>query len=66
MISGDYCVAYGNVYDKSKGVELVPGSVQINPKGVRHYEWTPSGGLLMLASMGPWSTTYVDSQGKPI
>jgi hypothetical protein len=66
LISGEHHVGYGNVMNKNKAVTMTPGTVNVNPKGVVHYEWTDKGSLLVISSTGPWKTTYVNSMGQPM
>jgi quercetin dioxygenase-like cupin family protein len=39
-LSGNYWNSFGQSFDKSKGIELHPGSVFVLPAGHAHYTWT--------------------------
>ena len=39
VLSGNYWNSFGQSFDKSKGVELPPGSVFVLPAGHAHYTW---------------------------
>ena len=65
VLSGSYYRGYGHRFDKSKAVTLTQGTFSINPAGVSHYEWTTEPASLEVHAVGPWSTQYVDDEGRP-
>lgn len=66
VLSGGYFRGYGSTFDESKGIELKPGTFSVNPSRVSHYEWTTQPAMLQVHAEGPWTTVYVDAEGKPV
>jgi quercetin dioxygenase-like cupin family protein len=66
VLSGNYWNSFGQSFDKSKGVELHPGSVFVLPVGHPHYTWTEdAGAILQVSFIGPGGVTFINPGDDP-
>ena len=66
MLSGNYWNSFGESFDKSKGVELHPGSVFVLPAGHPHYTWTEDAeAILQVSFIGPGGVTFLNPRDDP-
>ena len=66
MLSGNYWNSFGQSFDKSKGVELHPGSVFVLPAGHPHYTWTEDEeAILQVSFIGPGGVTFINPADDP-
>src|SRR3954470_18768411 len=60
VLEGTFYLGMGDTYDESKLKAYPPGSYISMPKGMRHFALFKDGGVVQLATIGPWTITYVD------
>src|SRR5260370_27442611 len=66
VLSGNYWNSFGESFDKSKGVELHPGSVFVLPAGHPHYTWTEDAeAILQVSFIGPGGVTFINPGDDP-
>lgn len=66
VLSGTYWNSFGESFDKSKGVELHPGSVFVLPAGHPHYTWTEDAEtILQVSFIGPGGVTFINPADDP-
>ena len=66
VLSGNYWNSFGESFDKSKGVELHPGSVFVLPAGHPHYTWTEDAEtILQVSFIGPGGVTFINPGDDP-
>ena len=66
VLSGNYWNSFGESFDKSKGVELHPGSVFVLPAGHPHYTWTEdTEAILQVSFIGPGGVTFINPGDDP-
>jgi quercetin dioxygenase-like cupin family protein len=66
VLSGNYWNSFGQSFDKSKGVELHPGSVFVLPAGHAHYTWTEDTEVIVQVNFtGPGGVTFINPADDP-
>ena len=66
VLSGNYWNSFGQSFDKSKGVELPPGSVFVLPAGHAHYTWTEDTEVIVQVTFtGPGGVTFINPNDDP-
>jgi len=66
VLSGNYWNSFGESFDKSKGIELHPGSVFVLPAGHPHYTWTEDAeAILQVSFIGPGGVTFINPGDDP-
>jgi quercetin dioxygenase-like cupin family protein len=66
VLSGNYWNSFGQSFDKSKGVELRPGSVFVLPAGHAHYTWTEDTEVTVQVNFtGPGGVTFINPADDP-
>jgi quercetin dioxygenase-like cupin family protein len=66
VLSGNYWNSFGESFDKSKGLELHPGSVFVLPAGHPHYTWTEDAeAILQVSFIGPGGVTFINPGDDP-
>ena len=66
VLSGNYWNSFGQSFDKSKGVELRPGSVFVLPAGHAHYTWTEDTEVIVQVTFtGPAGVTFINPNDDP-
>jgi len=66
VLSGNYWNSFGQSFDKSKGVELRPGSVFVLPAGHAHYTWTEDTEVIVQVNFtGPGGVTFINPADDP-
>ena len=66
VLSGNYWNSFGQSFDKSKGIELRPGSVFVLPAGHAHYTWTEDTEVVVQANfIGPGGVTFINPADDP-
>jgi quercetin dioxygenase-like cupin family protein len=66
VLSGNYWNSFGQSFDKSKGIELHPGSVFVLPAGHAHYTWTEDTEVIVQVNFtGPGGVTFINPADDP-
>jgi quercetin dioxygenase-like cupin family protein len=66
VLSGNYWNSFGQSFDKSKGVELHPGSVFVLPAGHAHYTWTEDTEVIAQVNFtGPRGVNFINPGDDP-
>jgi quercetin dioxygenase-like cupin family protein len=66
VLSGNYWNSFGQSFDKTKGVELHPGSVFVLPAGHAHYTWTEDTEVIVQVNFtGPGGVTFINPADDP-
>ena len=66
VLSGNYWNSFGQSFDKSKGVELRPGSVFVLPAGHAHYTWTEDTEVTVQVNfIGPRGVKFINPADDP-
>ena len=65
VLQGLLCVGFGEKWDTSKVVRIMPGQFMRFPAGKPHFEYTIGETILHVAGMGPMQTTFNDTTAKP-
>ncbi len=66
VLSGNYWNSFGQSFDKSKGIELHPGSVFVLPAGHAHYTWTEDTEVIVQVKFtGPGGVTFINPADDP-
>jgi quercetin dioxygenase-like cupin family protein len=66
VLSGNYWNSFGQSFDKSKGIELLPGSVFVLPAGHAHYTWTEDTEVIVQVNFtGPGGVTFINPADDP-
>src|SRR5690349_17279214 len=66
VLRGNYWNSFGKSFDKSKGVELHPGSVFVLPAGHAHYTWTEDTEVIVQVNFtGPGGVTFINPADDP-
>jgi len=66
VLSGNYWNSFGQSFDKSKGVELRPGSVFVLPAGHAHYTWTEDTEVTVQVNFtGPRGVKFINPADDP-
>ena len=66
VLSGNYWPSFGQSFDKSKGIELHPGSVFVLPAGHAHYTWTEDTEVIVQVNFtGPGGVTFINPADDP-
>lgn len=65
VVSGEFRIGNGNVFEKSAVSILQPGSfVQIGT-GMPHFAWVAEETVVQINAMGPFGITYVNEEDDP-
>lgn len=59
VLSGDYHIGEGNIFDANKGRELPPGSFITVPANTPVYAWTTTETIIQIHGLGPWGVKYL-------
>jgi quercetin dioxygenase-like cupin family protein len=66
VLSGNYWNSFGQSFDKSKGIELHPGSLFVLPAGHAHYTWTEDTEVIVQVNFtGPGGVTFINPADDP-
>jgi quercetin dioxygenase-like cupin family protein len=66
VLSGNYWNSFGQSFDKSKGIELHPGSVFVLPAGHAHCTWTEDTEVIVQVNFtGPGGVTFINPADDP-
>ena len=65
VISGAFHLGLGEKFDESKAKKLTPGSYFSLPPKTAHFAMTSEETVVQIASMGPWSLTYINPADDP-
>ena len=65
VIEGTFSLGMGDKFDESGLKDYKPGSYISMPKGMRHFARFRNGGIVQLATIGPWGITYVNPDDDP-
>ena len=65
VISGAFHLGLGEKFDETKARKLTAGSYFSLPPKTAHFALTSEETVIQLASMGPWSLTYVNPGDDP-
>ena len=63
LVSGTLYIGYGDTFDESKLVKMLPGTVWTEPAGVAHFGWARDGeAMLFMVATGPTGTTVLPAK----
>ena len=65
VISGTFHIVSGDVLDEAKGTALSPGGFMSMPAKMHHAAWVTGATEFEIASIGPFSITYVNKADDP-
>lgn len=65
VISGKFYIGFGDVFDRTKGNEMGPGSIAVMPALHHHFAWADEETVIQLHGVGPWQLYYVNLPDNP-
>jgi quercetin dioxygenase-like cupin family protein len=65
VLSGKFCIGLGDKFDETKTRALGPGGYFSFPPKTNHFAHTTEETVVQLATLGPWTLTYVNPKDDP-